>query len=237
MSELREPAPRTRSVLDPVHGLIRLTDREMQLIDHPLFQRLRMIRQNGLLHLVFPAATHTRFEHSLGVMFVAHGMLNSLTLNSRVGVSKGNVHSLAKANAGQAVEFAGYRTPEWIFVYEVTRLAALAHDLGHGPLSHTFDSFSPSRAMLATLLKDESMSAIESMRSFMLDWGKDTTKADSHTKNRRTPHELMSCVFFTRIWHEIGGDPQIATAVCAAILGESGGVNAASFLTDATARP
>ena len=78
----------TRSTLDPVHGLIRLTPEEVKIIDHPLFQRLRTIKQNGLLHLVFPAATHTRFEHSIGTVFVANSMLDALFHNSRVAASK-----------------------------------------------------------------------------------------------------------------------------------------------------
>src|SRR5579884_639571 len=55
----------------PIHGFIHYSDAERQIIDHPIFQRLRYIRQLALAEYVYPGATHTRFEHSLGVMEVA----------------------------------------------------------------------------------------------------------------------------------------------------------------------
>lgn len=228
---------RTRSVLDPIHGLIRLTETEMKVVAHPLFQRLRQIKQNGLLHLVFPGATHTRFEHSLGVLYVAHGMLNSLVLNSTVGRSKENVRRADEAESGQAAEFPPRESTDGVFIYRVTRLAALAHDLGHGPLSHTFDSFAPTRDLLKKLLDDDSVSALTPLRDFILNWGTDKTKDHKSTQNHRTPHEVMSCIFFARIWHTFDDEePSIAAAVCAAILGRSGETIAASLLSDSLAQ-
>jgi HD superfamily phosphohydrolase len=58
-------------IRDPVHGSIELDDLEVSLIDTPLFQRLRRIRQLGFASLVYPGANHTRFEHSLGTMHLA----------------------------------------------------------------------------------------------------------------------------------------------------------------------
>jgi HD superfamily phosphohydrolase len=231
-----EPEERTRSVLDPIHGLIRLTETEMQVVDHPLFQRLRHIKQNGLLYLVFPAATHTRFEHSLGVLYVAHGMLNSLALNSKVGLSKGSVLGPEDAGHGEAAAFPILYSPDWNFVYRITRLAAIAHDLGHGPLSHTFDSFAPTRASLEQVLDDPSQAATKPLHRFMLAWGKKAGKAPRHKSNWRSPHEVISCVFFARIWHELGEDPEVCLAVCAAILGEHDGVSAAELVGDSLAR-
>ena len=69
-------------ILDPIHGIIRLTDLEIKCIDHPLFQRLRAIKQNTFLYKVFPSAMHTRFEHSLGVMNLSYEILKHLQLNS-----------------------------------------------------------------------------------------------------------------------------------------------------------
>jgi HD superfamily phosphohydrolase len=235
VSPLHELDERTRSVLDPIHGLIRLTENEMQVVDHPLFQRLRNIKQNGLLHLIFPAATHTRFEHSLGVLYVAHGMLNSLTLNSKVGLSKGSVHLEADAVQGQAVAFPRPYTREWKFIYRITRLAALAHDLGHGPLSHTFDSFAPKRVNLDAVLRGPGLAAISPLREFMLKWGTDAANPGAK-KNRRVPHEIMSCVFFAKIWDEIHGEPEVALAVCASILGDHDGGSAAALIDDPLAR-
>jgi HD superfamily phosphohydrolase len=124
-------------VLDPIHGIIRLTDLEIKCIDHPLFQRLRTIKQNTFLYKVFPSAMHTRFEHSLGVMNLSYEILKHLQLNSYRFDKKNN--------------------NEHIFTYmdklphkniQELRLAALFHDIGHGPMSHQFDSFLPKKTYL-----------------------------------------------------------------------------------------
>jgi len=57
-----------KKVYDPIHGFIRFDDNEKMLIDSFAFQRLHYIHQLGGAYLVFPGATHSRFEHSLGVM-------------------------------------------------------------------------------------------------------------------------------------------------------------------------
>lgn len=59
-------------IRDPIHGYIGLTEREVALIDTPPLQRLRRVKQLANTHLVYPGALHTRFDHSLGVMHVAH---------------------------------------------------------------------------------------------------------------------------------------------------------------------
>ena len=100
-------------IFDNVHGFIRLTDFEVKLVDSPIFQRLRNIRQLGLLDYVFPGALHNRFNHSLGVMHIADMMMVSLQ-------EKG------KLNGGNS--------------REIVRVAALLHDLGHYPWSHIIES-------------------------------------------------------------------------------------------------
>jgi len=70
-----------RTILDPVHGLIGITRTENDATDHPLFQRLRYVRNVSFLHLVFPSANHTRFEHSLGTMQVAQLMFSRMMEN------------------------------------------------------------------------------------------------------------------------------------------------------------
>ena len=98
-------------IVDPIHDFIRVYDHELKIIDTPIFQRLRRIRQLSGAHLTYPAAQHTRFEHSLGVMHIA-------------------------SQAGQALNEKGILKSDDI---EVLRLAGLLHDIGHGPFSHIFE--------------------------------------------------------------------------------------------------
>jgi HD superfamily phosphohydrolase len=210
----------------------------MDVVDHPLFQRLRSIKQNGLLYLVFPGATHTRFEHSLGALYVAHGMVGSLMLNSVVGRAKHHVKERMAAQQGEAIEFPP--SPEDLdrqFVTRITRLAALAHDLGHGPMSHTFDSFAPTREKLTKILDSPSLAALKPLRDFLLKWGTDDSKSSEDVKNARVPHEIMSCLFFCQIWTEIKRNEDTAdkgdetpVIVAAAILGKHNDARAVDTL-------
>lgn len=70
-----------KHVRDPLYGYIDVTEEERKIIDSPQIQRLRRIKQNGLTNLVYPGATHSRFQHSLGVMHLAGKFADSLNLN------------------------------------------------------------------------------------------------------------------------------------------------------------
>jgi uncharacterized protein len=99
-------------ITDPVHRYISFSEVEKQVIDAGVFQRLRRIRQLAGAHLVYPSAQHTRFEHSLGTMHVA-------------------------GYAGETLVAKGYLDNE--DKVQKLRLAALLHDIGHGPFSHLFE--------------------------------------------------------------------------------------------------
>jgi HD superfamily phosphohydrolase len=71
----------SRELRDPIHGFIKRMDREQEIIDCPVFQRLRKIKQLALASLVYPGATHSRFEHSIGAMHVAGRMAEALGLD------------------------------------------------------------------------------------------------------------------------------------------------------------
>ncbi|CAN7538192.1 HD domain-containing protein [Mesorhizobium sp. LjRoot246] len=113
---------------DPVHGLIvfdenkRIDMLAWTLIDTLEFQRLRRIRQLGVSEFTFPGAVHTRFAHSIGVFHTARTLVEILEREMR--------------RNGQAFE-----QPK----AEVALAAALLHDLGHGPFSHTFEGVQESR--------------------------------------------------------------------------------------------
>lgn len=100
---------------DPVWGTIVLDPHEVVVLDSPLLQRLRRIRQLGVVHYVYPGANHSRFEHSLGVCHQVGQLAASL-----------------KAHGGdQAL------TDEWL---STLRLAGLVHDIGHGLMSHVVEN-------------------------------------------------------------------------------------------------
>lgn len=69
-----------KHVRDPLYGYIELNDAEQKIVDSSEMQRLRRIRQLGLSNLVYPGGTHTRFQHSLGVMHLAGKFAESLNL-------------------------------------------------------------------------------------------------------------------------------------------------------------
>jgi len=121
LSERDEPNDRVRC---PIHGFIKYSANERRIINHPIFQRLRMIRQLALTEFVYPGATHTRFAHSLGVMEVASQAFDSLTAKQG-----DRLESIFGAVAGfEGVALAKAR--------QILRLAALLHDVGHIAFSH-----------------------------------------------------------------------------------------------------
>lgn len=97
---------------DPIHRYIRFSETEREIVDTVIFQRLRGIRQLAGAHLVYPSAQHSRFEHSIGTMHIA-------------------------GYAGETLLSKGYFGDE--DKVQQLRLAALLHDIGHGPFSHLFE--------------------------------------------------------------------------------------------------
>src|ERR1051325_12105291 len=111
---------KTTIITDPVHQVMDLgsdhKDRAAfrDVVDTRVFQRLRRISQLGLASYVFPGATHTRFSHSLGVAYLARTVLLHLKeTEAPIDITPAKFHSVV--------------------------LAALLHDIGHGPFSHSFE--------------------------------------------------------------------------------------------------
>src|SRR5580704_13638568 len=77
LSKSDRPNQRVRC---PVHGFIHYSVNERRMMNHPVFQRLRHIRQLAMTYLVYPGAMHSRFEHSLGVMELATQAFDLLAL-------------------------------------------------------------------------------------------------------------------------------------------------------------
>lgn len=98
---------------DPVHGFVTIPRGLVSaLVDHPIFQRLRRIKQIGLGHFVFPGGEHTRFGHALGAFHLMQRVLLKLKYKG-VAISE--------------------------YEAEAAALAILLHDIGHGPFSHALE--------------------------------------------------------------------------------------------------
>jgi len=112
-------------IRDPIHIFIRLDSDERQVLDSRPFQRLRYIHQLAMTYLVYPGATHKRFEHSLGVMELASRVFDVITREDKIDDNiKTILPELSKEDALR-------------YWKRVLRMAALCHDIGHLPFSHT----------------------------------------------------------------------------------------------------
>jgi len=98
-------------IKDPLHGYVYITEAEKQIIDSYPVQRMRRLRQLAGAEYVYPAANHTRFEHCVGVMHLAGLMAENPYISKH------------------------FKEEE----YQLVRIAALLHDVGHGPFSHIFE--------------------------------------------------------------------------------------------------
>jgi HD superfamily phosphohydrolase len=165
-------------ILDPIHGIIRLSEIELQFIDHPLFQRLRNIKQNTFLYKVFPSAMHSRFEHSLGVMHLSYEMIKNISLNSyryKSKYSDGHVFDKLEMIPDCNIQ--------------ELRLAALLHDIGHGPMSHQFDSFMCYKEELFKHIGDEFPSVFNMIKN-----------------GNKVEHEHMSLIFVNIIYNSLSDE-------------------------------
>jgi HD superfamily phosphohydrolase len=105
---------------DAIWGTQRLYENEVAILDTPLLQRLRQIHQTGFTYLTFPSVTHTRFDHTLGVLYQADRLARALLdkyeeLRERTLITRDKIRHL--------------------------RIAALLHDCSHGPFSHTSEEY------------------------------------------------------------------------------------------------
>lgn len=98
-------------IKDPVHGYVYITEEEKEIIDSFPVQRLRRLRQLAGAEYVYPGANHTRFEHSVGVMYLAGRVTENPNISEHLS------HEEA----------------------QMVKIAALLHDVGHGPFSHVFE--------------------------------------------------------------------------------------------------
>jgi len=122
IGQCRAMRKRTHEIRDPIHTFIRVDSDEREAVDSRAVQRLRHIQQLGMSHLVYPGATHKRFEHSLGVMELAGRVFDVIT----------RLENVRHESVRQMVP-ADDKLHYW---RRVLRMAALFHDVGHLPFSH-----------------------------------------------------------------------------------------------------
>jgi HD superfamily phosphohydrolase len=116
-----------KKVFDEIHGYITLNDLETKIIDSPIFQRLRRIKQTSLAYLVYPGAMHTRFSHSLGTFYLSQ-------------------------KVGEKLQQSGIMTSEEL---NLIRLSSLLHDIGQFPFSHAIEPLYLQSNLSNKVLRDE----------------------------------------------------------------------------------
>ncbi len=120
MSNMAIFSPRGKVIRDAVHGDIFIPEKFLEVIDTPEFQRLRRIKQLSVANTIFPSADHTRFSHSLGTFYVMTRIISHFELTFKeLGIKISDRDK------------------------EIALLAALLHDVGHGPFSHAFEDIHP----------------------------------------------------------------------------------------------
>jgi uncharacterized protein len=136
-------------IRDPIHVFIRLDSDERQILDSRAFQRLRHIHQLAMSYLVYPGATHRRFEHSLGVMELADRVFHIIT---------------AEEHRDDRVREIFPGPDQLTYWRRVLRMAALCHDIGHLPFSHAAENLLPAETshedLTLRLIRSPEMSQI-----------------------------------------------------------------------------
>lgn len=173
---------RGRRFRDPVHGDIRLGPIQAAIVDTPVFQRLRYIKQNGLLHFVFPGAVHTRFAHSIGTCHVARLVFDNIAedfraTNHKIGAS------------------------DFRYIEQVFLTAALLHDCGHLAFSHSIEGlklkggehFLKSLNEIAREWSIDSAGEID-LEAWLSEIMESGVWSDSSVESRVT-HEMLSILF------------------------------------------
>jgi HD superfamily phosphohydrolase len=186
----------TREFKDPIHGYIEFPESLVdEVIDTAPFQRLRHVRQLAATYLVYPGATHTRFEHSLGVYHLGRTVFRSLREEPYFteGIDEQQLDEIGRT----------------------LQCACLLHDVGHPPLSHLSEHLLDVEALRQRV---EDLGLTRRMRSTSI------PERDGLPRPIATaaPHELLGCVLILDRYADpltaFGVDPH---EVCAYVLGHS----------------
>jgi uncharacterized protein len=139
-------------IRDPIHVFVRLDSDERRVLDSAPFQRLRHVHQLALTYLIYPGASHKRFEHSLGVMELATRIYDVATAP----------HNVTDRVREALPELASEDQRK--YWRRVLRMAALCHDMGHLPFSHAAEDLLPEgvkhERLSAAMIHSAEMAAI-----------------------------------------------------------------------------
>lgn len=119
-------------IRDPIYGFIELPAKLKPILDHQLVQRLRRVSQSPLQDMVYPSANHTRFEHSLGCMYLSIFSITTLIENSKDKI----LHLINNDTILQNIVKEEEKIAQLILA---AAAIGLLHDIGHGPFSHTLE--------------------------------------------------------------------------------------------------
>jgi HD superfamily phosphohydrolase len=159
-------------VRDPIHVFVKYDSYERDVIDSRPFQRLRHINQLALSHLVYPGATHKRFEHSLGVMELAGRVFDVITQPRAIRPA---IRELLPEVDNEH---------QRVYWRSALRMAALCHDMGHLPFSHTSEDLFPPdwdhERMTVAIIRSEEMGPL---------WDRMKLKTDDVAKLAVGPEE------------------------------------------------
>ncbi|EFJ21552.1 hypothetical protein SELMODRAFT_106890 [Selaginella moellendorffii] len=164
-----QPRRRDKVILDNLHGNTYVDPLSLKFVDSLQFQRLRDIKQLGLCYLVYPGASHSRFEHSLGVYKLARMTVENLAKNVRVIFFRALVFPLDNR------------------VFQPDFLSGLLHDVGHGPFSHVFDNEFLPRIMPGHKWSHEDMS------TRMIDYIVDVNHIDISSTDLKRVKDMILC--------------------------------------------